>query len=67
MISAVQRGAAMKEKPLAGVLVVSDVDNTLLSGTTGLPQENLEALRRFCALGGSITLATGRNVPSARR
>jgi Cof subfamily protein (haloacid dehalogenase superfamily) len=57
----------MKEKPLAGVLVVSDVDNTLLTEEAGLPQENLEAIRRFCALGGSFTLATGRNVPSARR
>ncbi len=57
----------MKGKPLSGLLVVSDVDNTLLSGTTGLPPENLEAIRRFCALGGSFTLATGRNVPSARR
>ena len=57
----------MKEKPLAGILVVSDVDNTLLTEEAGLPQQNLEAIRRFCALGGSFTLATGRNVPSARR
>lgn len=62
-----KRAERSKEKPMTGMLVVSDVDNTLLSGTTGLPPENLEAIRRFCALGGSFTLATGRNVPSARR
>ncbi len=56
-----------KEKPLAGILVVSDIDNTLLTQEDGLPPENAEAIRRFCALGGSFTLATGRNVPSARR
>ncbi len=57
----------MKENPLNGLLLVCDVDNTLLTEETGLPQENLHALQQFCALGGSFTLATGRNVPSARR
>lgn len=57
----------MKEKPMTGLLVVSDVDNTLLTEAAGLPPENLQAIQRFCALGGSFTLATGRNVPSARR
>ncbi len=57
----------MKEYPLKGLLLVCDVDNTLLTEETGLPPENLQALQQFCALGGSFTLATGRNVPSARR
>lgn len=57
----------MKEFPLEGLLVVSDIDNTLLREGVGLPGENVEAIRRFCALGGRFTLATGRNVPSTRR
>ena len=52
--------------PLQGVLVVSDVDNTLLSPTEGMPPENIEAIRRFCELGGCFTVATGRNIPSTR-
>lgn len=53
--------------PLDDLLVVSDMDNTLLTETDGLPAQNLQALRRFCALGGHFTVATGRNVPSAAR
>lgn len=57
----------MNAQPLAGLLVVSDMDNTLLREDIGLPPQNLQALQRFCALGGSFTVATGRNVPAIRR
>ncbi len=55
------------QQPLSGFLAVSDVDNTLLTVENGVPLQNLEAIQRFCSLGGVFTLATGRNIPSGER
>lgn len=46
------------------ILVVSDMDGTLLSSTCAVPACNLETIRLFIALGGKFTVATGRTVSS---
>lgn len=42
-----------------GMLLVSDIDGTLTE-LTEIPQNNIEAINRFIALGGTFTLCTGR-------
>lgn len=44
----------------SGILLVSDIDGTLLRRDNSLGARNLEAVRRFQELGGRFTLATGR-------
>lgn len=46
-----------------GILLLSDLDGTLLSGTRVISPENLEALRYFMAEGGRFSVATGRSKP----
>ena len=46
--------------PLSGVLLVSDMDGTLVTGNFTIPQRNLEAIERFKQKGGTFTIATGR-------
>ena len=43
-----------------GVLLVSDVDATLLDKQKNIPPRNLAAIERFKSLGGAFTIATGR-------
>lgn len=43
-----------------GVLLVSDVDATLLDKQKNIPPQNLAAIERFKAQGGAFTIATGR-------
>lgn len=43
-----------------GILLVSDVDATLLDEKKNIPAANLAAIQRFKALGGAFTIATGR-------
>lgn len=43
-----------------GILLVSDVDATLLDEQKNIPVQNLEAIERFKTLGGAFTIATGR-------
>lgn len=50
----------MSNHPLAGVLLVSDLDGTLLDSRKQISPENRRALERFVAGGGRFTLATGR-------
>ncbi|MDL2214124.1 Cof-type HAD-IIB family hydrolase [Clostridia bacterium OttesenSCG-928-O13] len=45
---------------IGDILVVSDMDGTLLNGACELLSCNLETIRLFKALGGRFTLATGR-------
>lgn len=45
---------------LQDLLVVSDMDNTLLTARGGLPACNAAAIQLFCAMGGRFTVATGR-------
>ena len=51
---------------LADILVISDMDNTLLTAKSGIPACNRAAIDLFCALGGRFTVATGRPPASLR-
>ena len=51
---------------LADLLVVSDMDNTLLTAKGGVPSCNRVTIQLFCELGGRFTVATGRPVESVR-
>lgn len=55
------------QMPLAGTLVISDMDRALLTPEGDLPPVTRAALERFCALGGSFTVATRRGPASAER
>lgn len=46
-------------------LAAIDLDGTLLNAQGEIPEENLEALRKFDAQGGIVVLATGRSIHSA--
>lgn len=49
------------------ILVVSDMDGTLLTAKEGIPNCNIETINLFCKLGGRFTVATGRTTESAGR
>ena len=49
------------------LLVVSDIDNTLLNAVEGLPEVNRATIQLFSSLGGRFTVATGRTLESVRR
>lgn len=49
------------------MLVVSDVDGTLLQASYGVPKRNIETITRFVEAGGKFTVCTGRSVDSVRR
>lgn len=49
------------------ILVVSDIDNTLLQADIGMPSCNAAMVRLFCELGGHFTVASGRNLESVLR
>ena len=49
-------------RSLKDILVVSDMDNTLLTPEDGVPFVNQVTMRLFCALGGHFTVATGRTM-----
>lgn len=55
----------MNEQPLKNVLLVSDVDGTLITSRFEMPHRNIEAVRRFTRKGGFFALATGRSHDSA--
>lgn len=52
---------------LNDLLVVSDVDGTLLQAGYGIPEHNINAIERFVEKGGRFTICTGRSVDSVRR
>lgn len=54
-------------RSLQDILVISDMDNTLLTPEEGVPQVNQDTIRLFCLLGGRFTIATGRTAVSAGR
>lgn len=54
------------DKPLKHLLVVSDLDGTLLAPDMTIPKQNIEAIQLFCALGGHFTIATGRSIEAVR-
>ena len=51
---------------LSDILVVSDIDNTLLTAKYGVPECNKSVIKLFCELGGKFTVASGRSVESVR-
>ncbi len=48
------------------VLLVSDIDGTLLTKNYHIPPRNITAIRRFQQEGGLFTVATGRSIESGR-
>lgn len=54
-------------KKISDLLVVSDLDNTLLTAKEGIPDYNIDMIDKFQKLGGRFTVATGRNVESVSR
>ncbi len=54
-------------RSLQDILVITDMDNTLLTPEAGIPQVNQDTIRLFCMLGGRFTIATGRTAVSAGR
>ncbi|MEG1028332.1 MAG: HAD-IIB family hydrolase, partial [Oscillospiraceae bacterium] len=51
-------------KNIKDILVVSDLDNTLLTAEGGIPPYNVEMIEKFQSLGGKFTVATGRSIES---
>lgn len=49
---------------LKDILIVSDLDGTLIGANAKIPQRNLDALERFKKNGGNFAIATGRSVVS---
>ncbi|MDL2254119.1 Cof-type HAD-IIB family hydrolase [Ruminococcaceae bacterium OttesenSCG-928-I18] len=54
-------------RSLQDILVVSDMDGTLLTDDKQLMASTLESIRLFTSLGGRFTVATGRSVESVSR
>lgn len=52
---------------VSDLLLVSDMDGTLLTRDKRISDRNMEAVRRFTSYGGRFTIATGRSVVSAER
>lgn len=52
---------------LSNVLLVTDLDGTLLPSNKILNNKDVEAIKRFRADGGKFTVATGRTVQSANK
>lgn len=52
---------------LSDILLVSDIDGTLLRERDGLSTKNREAIQRFTEKGGHSTVATGRAIDVTRK
>lgn len=52
----------MKDLSMRGILLVSDVDGTLVTNKGIIPERNIRAIERFVKKGGQFTFATGRSV-----
>jgi len=51
-------------KNLSDIIIVSDMDGTLLNSKKEISPENLKAIRKFRSMGGKFTIATGRTIQS---
>ena len=51
---------------ISDILIITDVDGTLLREKQGISKENLEAIKRFTDKGGRFTVSTGRAIDVAR-
>lgn len=47
---------------LSDILIITDIDGTLLREDKGISEENLNAIKRFTDKGGSFTVSTGRTI-----
>ena len=56
----------MSEK-FSDMLVVSDIDGTILQAGYGIPKENIDAIDSFIEAGGLFTGATGRSTESVEK
>lgn len=54
-------------KKINEILVISDLDNTLLTAKQGIPDYNIEMIKKFQSMGGMFTVATGRTVEAVSR
>ncbi len=61
------RSHFMSELVFAGVLLVSDLDGTLVTERGDIPRRNISAIKRFIQKGGRFSFATGRSVPGTQR
>lgn len=57
----------LNPQPFQGLLLVSDMDGTLITPQFQIPKRNLDAIERFKQKGGLFSLATGRSESSAGR
>lgn len=62
VFSKIKAGITMDK--FKGLVLISDVDGTLIDENNEVPKENIEAIEYFRAHGGKFTLATGR-IPEA--
>lgn len=53
--------------PFDGILIISDMDKTLVTENFDVPKRNLDAINMFIDNGGRFALATGRSAGSAGR
>lgn len=53
--------------PFEGILMISDMDRTLVTEDFDVPKRNTKAIERFIEKGGHFALATGRSAASASR
>lgn len=51
-------------KDLSNIVLVSDMDGTLLDSKKEISQKNREAIEKFRSMGGRFTIATGRTIQS---
>ena len=51
---------------LSDILIITDVDGTLLREKDGISEGNLEAIKRFTDKGGHFTVSTGRAIDVAK-
>ena len=53
-------------KKLSELVIMSDIDGTLLNREGAIPERNIKALERFTAAGGRFGVATGRSLGITR-
>lgn len=53
-------------QPFQDILIVSDLDGTLIADDSKIPERNFAAIERFKAGGGKFAIATGRSMESGR-
>ena len=52
------------QNSVSGLLLVTDMDGTMLTTDKRISEENIEAIRAFQEAGGRFSIATGRSIPS---